>query len=137
MDGADLIRVMDDDLGVLQFMEITKDDITATGKLRPIGARHFAMQATIVQNISNFYQSAVGQDPAVRAHISGKAVAKLFEEYLGVERFGLFQENVRVDEESETAALVQESQMQLQEREKTPLEPELPPEVEAMMRGQG
>ena len=137
MDGADLIRVMDDDLGVLQFMEITKDDITATGKLRPIGARHFAMQATIVQNISNFYQSAVGQDPAVRAHISGKAVAKLFEEYLGVERFGLFQENVRVDEESETAALVQESQMQLQEREQTPLEPELPPEVEAMMRGQG
>jgi hypothetical protein len=136
MDGADLIRVMDDDLGVLQFMEITKDDITASGKLRPIGARHFAMQATVIQNLSNFYQSAVGQDPAVRAHISGKAVAKLFEEYLGLERFAMFQENIRVDEEAETASLTQEAQMQLQEREMTPTEPQLPPEVEQMMRGQ-
>jgi hypothetical protein len=94
------------------------------------------MQATVIQNLSNFYQSAVGQDPAVRAHISGKAVAKLFEEYLGLERFAMFQENIRVDEEAETASLTQEAQMQLQEREMTPTEPQLPPEVEQMMRGQ-
>jgi hypothetical protein len=122
MSGADLIRVMDDDVGVIQFMQITKDDITASGKLRPIGARHFAAQATIVQNISNFYQSGVGQDPSVRAHISGKAVAKLFEEYLGLSRFDLFQENIRIFEEVETQGLVQEAQMQLQERAATPIE---------------
>jgi hypothetical protein len=122
MSGADLIRVMDDDVGVIQFMQITKDDITASGKLRPIGARHFAAQATIVQNISNFYQSGVGQDPSLRAHISGKAVAKLFEEYLGLSRFDLFQENIRIFEEVETQGLVQEAQMQLQERAATPIE---------------
>ena len=42
MSGSDVIRVMDDDLGVADFLEITKADITAAGKLRPIGARHFA-----------------------------------------------------------------------------------------------
>lgn len=134
MDGADLIRVLDDDLGVVQFMEITKDDITASGALRPIGARHFAANATAIQNISAFYQSAVGQDPTVRAHISGKQIAKMFEESLGLERFALFQENVRVEEEVETASLAQEAQIQLQEREMTPTEPSLPPEVEAAMK---
>jgi hypothetical protein len=133
MDGADLIRVIDDDVGVIQFMEITKDDITASGKLRPIGARHFAAQATIIQNISNFYQSAVGQDPSVRAHISGKSIAKLFEEYLGLERFKLFQENVRVYEDAETQSLVQEASMQLEEQSLTDTSPPLPPE---MMQGQ-
>jgi len=136
MDGADLIRVIDNDLGVVQFMEITKNDITASGQLRPIGARHFSAQATVVQNISNFYQSAVGQDPSVRAHISGKAIAQLFEEFLGLERFQLFQENIRIQEDAESQSLIQEAQMQLQERELTPTEPQLPPEVEAAMRGQ-
>ena len=136
MDAVDVIRVIDDDLGVIQFMDITKDDITASGQLRPIGARHFAAQATVVQNITNFYSSAVGQDPAVKAHISGKEVAKLFEEFLGLERFKLFQDNVRVGEEAETMALVQEAQMQSQERGMTPTETPLPPEL-AMAAEQG
>jgi hypothetical protein len=115
MDGADLVRVLDDDLGVLKFMEITKDDITASGKIRPMGARHFAAQATTIQNLTAFYQSAIGQDPSVRTHISGKAVAKLLEEYLGLDKFALFQDNVRVFEDAETMSLAQQSQKQLQE----------------------
>ena len=122
MDGTDLVRIIDDDVGVMEFMEVTKDDITATGKLRPIGARHFAAQATVIQNLSNFYQSAVGQDPAVRAHISGKAVAKLVEEFLGLEKFMLYQENVRIFEEVETQSLAQEAVAQMQETAATPTE---------------
>ena len=63
-------------------------------------------------------------------------MAKLFEEFLGLERFQLFQDNVRVGEEAETMSLVQEAQMQAQEREMTPTETPLPPEV-AMAAGQG
>lgn len=122
MDGTDLVRIIDDDVGVIEFMEVTKDDITAAGKLRPIGARHFAAQATVIQNLSNFYQSAVGQDPAVRAHISGKAVAKLVEEFLGLEKFMLYQENVRIFEEVETQSLAQEAVAQMQETAATPTE---------------
>jgi hypothetical protein len=48
----------------------------------------------------------------------------------------LFQENVRIQEDAESQSLIQEVQMQLQEREMTPTEPQLPPEVEAAMKGQ-
>src|SRR5690606_33733712 len=41
LDHQDIVRVMDDDLGVQTFLQVTKEDITASGKLRPIGARHF------------------------------------------------------------------------------------------------
>lgn len=126
MDGADLVRVMDDDLGVIQFMEITKDDITAAGKLRPIGARHFANQAMVIQNITSFYNSALGQDNAIRVHMSGKKIAKLMEEYLGLDRFELYEENVRVQEEAETQALVVEAQAQVQELAATPTETAMP-----------
>jgi hypothetical protein len=135
MDGVDLIRTIDDDLGVVGFMEITKEDITASGQFVPVGARHFAAQATLVQNITNFYASPVGQDPAVKAHLSGKRIAKLFEEFLGIDEFELVRDNIRISEETETASMAQEAHMQLQEREMTPTEPELPPEVEAAMKG--
>jgi len=135
MDGADLVRVLDDDLGVLKFMEITKDDITASGKIRPMGARHFAAQATTIQNLTAFYQSAIGQDPSVRTHISGKAVAKLLEEYLGLDKFALFQDNVRVFEDAETMSLAQQSQKQLQEEYM--VDPNLTADEEAAVLAQG
>ena len=135
MDGADLVRVLDDDLGVLKFIEITKDDITASGKIRPMGARHFAAQATTIQNLTAFYQSAIGQDPSVRTHISGKAVAKLLEEYLGLDKFALFQDNVRVFEDAETMSLAQQSQKQLQEEYM--VDPNLTADEEAAVLAQG
>lgn len=113
MDGMDIIRVMDDDLGVQKFLEVTRDDITAKGKLRPVGARHFAMKAQLVQNLTNFANSAIGQDPTVNVHLSGKKLAKLFEEVMGLERFGLFQDNIRIIEQMETQRLTQTAQESL------------------------
>jgi hypothetical protein len=51
LDGNDLVRTMDDDLGTEAFLSVTKEDITAAGKLRPIGARHFAAQAQLMQSL--------------------------------------------------------------------------------------
>jgi hypothetical protein len=129
MDGAELVRIMDDDLGVVDFMEITKEDITAEGKLRAIGARHFASQATAIQNLTNFYNSAVGQDQSVRAHLSAKNIAKLFEEFLGLERFQLFGENIRIHEDAETQAVAQEAQRALQEADMTETDTPLPADI--------
>lgn len=102
LDAADQIRVMDDDLGVANFMTITKEDITAAGKVRPIGARHFAAQATLVQNLMGLMSSPLGQDPGVRAHFSGKKIAKMLEEVLGLEKFTIYQENAQVMEAVDT-----------------------------------
>lgn len=124
MDGSDIIRVMDDDLGAVEFMTITKSDITATGKLRPIGARHFAAQATLLQNLSGFFASPVSQMPGVLAHISGKAIAKMVEELLGLEKFALFGDNVALTEAAETERLKMTIGQSLEVEQATPIEPE-------------
>jgi hypothetical protein len=102
-DTADVIRVMDDDLGVERFVKITKDDITASGKLRPIGARHFAAQAQLLQGVSGIFNSSMAQ--VVSPHLSGKNLAKLLEEVLGLSRYSLFSPNAAVFEQQETMRL--------------------------------
>jgi hypothetical protein len=109
MDGTDVVRVMDDDVGVVDFLSVTKADIASAGKIRAIGARHFAAQAVLVQNLVQLMGSPLGQDPGVKVHFSGKAMAKLIEEMLGLERFSVYQENVRIAEQHEQAQLADQA----------------------------
>jgi hypothetical protein len=115
MGPSDLIRVIDDQYGIADFMKITKDDITAAGKIRPIGARHFARNANIVQNITQLMQT-IGQDPSINVHISGKKIASLFEQLLGLEKYDLVQDNIRLLEQMQTQKLAQSAQQLLQEQ---------------------
>lgn len=124
LDGTDLLRVMDDDFGVVQFLSVTKQDITASGKLRPVGARHFAAQATLVQNMIGLVNSPLWMDPGVRNHFSGKAIAKMVEELLGLERFKLYQDNVQLFESAETANMTSQVQEDMMVADATP--PEAP-----------
>lgn len=128
MDGSDLIRVMDNDLGVVDFLSITKEDITASGKLRPVGARHFAAQATMIQNMLGLVSSPLWSDPGVRTHFSGKAIGKMVEELLGLEKFSLYSENAAVFESFETQQLASQAQEELAVTDMTPPEPEPGPE---------
>jgi len=111
LDTEDVIRVMDDDIGVERFVKITKDDITASGKLRPIGARHFAAQAQLLQGISGIFNSPMAQ--VVSPHLSGKSLAKLLEEVLGLSRYSLFSPNAAVFEQQETMRLSKQAQEDL------------------------
>ncbi len=106
---SDIIRVVDNDVNAVTFQTITREDITARGKIRPVGARHFAHNANIVQNLSQF-QQMFGSDPSVMSHISGKAEAKLIEELLGLSKYKIYGENIRVAESYETQQLVQSAQ---------------------------
>lgn len=112
---SDLIRVVDDDTGAVEFEKITKADIVAKGKIRPIGARHFARNANMIQNLTNLSNTPMGQDPAVNAHISGKKMATLMEQLLGLERFGLVQDNIRIVEQLETQRLANAGQQLVME----------------------
>ena len=103
LDTEDVVRVMDDDLGVERFVKITKEDITASGKLRPIGARHFAAQAQLLQGISGIFNSNMAQ--VVSPHLSGKNLAKLLEEVLGLSRYSLFSPNAAIFDQQETMRL--------------------------------
>lgn len=116
MGPSDLIKVMDDQYGVVDFMKVTKEDLVARGKIRPVGARRFARNANILQNLTQFATSPMGQDGAINAHISGKKLAKLVEELLDLERFDLVQDNVRIAELMETEKLKQGAQQIIAEQ---------------------
>lgn len=120
----ELIKSMPTDIDVAIFQTITAEDISASGKLRPVGAAHFAKRAQLVQNFASLMGSAIGADPAVNVHLSGKAIAKASEEIMGLERFDLYRENARVYEQMETQRLIQTGQQQLELEAQTPgLEP--------------
>lgn len=115
MGVSDVVRVVDDQYGAVNFLKVTKEDITARGKIRPIGARHFARNANMIQNVTQMMQT-VGQDPSIAAHISGKKMAQLMEELLGLGRYDLVQDNVRVMETYETQQLMQTAATKIQEQ---------------------
>jgi len=119
LDGMDVIRVIDDDLGVTDFMEITKESITASGVLRPIGARHFAAQAQLVQNLNGIANSPVWQQ--IAPHTSSLQLANLVEDVLGLQRYQLFKPNVAIFEQQETARLSNQAGEDLQVEQATPL----------------
>ena len=104
---ADVVRVVDNQFGAVSFQKITKADITARGKIRPVGARHFQRNANMIQNLTQLASSAIGQDPAINVHISGKKMAKLIEQLLGLESFMLVQDNIRIAEGQESQQLMQ------------------------------
>lgn len=111
LSGTDLITTTDTDLGAQIFTQITKDDIVASGKLRPVGSRHFAATQQLLQSVMQALNSRVGSDPSVMTHVSGKALAHLlFEEIPGLRKFDIIKDNVRVIEAAETARLQQQVQ---------------------------
>lgn len=111
MDATDTVRIVDE-LGAVEFAKVSKEHIVGAGKIRPRGARHFAARAQLVQELTQMMQS-IGQDPAVAVHISGKKLAKLLEDKLGLKRYELVQDNIRVIEQMETQQAMEAGQEML------------------------
>ncbi len=120
LDTEDLVRVMDSDLGVTEFLSITKADITAKGKLRPMGSRHFAARAQLMQNLIGVFNSPVGQ--IIAPHISAKGLSKLIDEQMGFEKYQFIRDNVAIAEQKETQSLINQSQATLNTEQAVPVE---------------
>lgn len=119
MNGSDVIRVMDTDIGALIFQTITKDDITANGVLRPVGARHFAQQAQDVQNLQGMMNSPLWA--VVAPHVSGKAVYKMIEDISNMGGYKLFKDNIAIYEQAETQEAATRAQEQVQVNTSAPV----------------
>ena len=113
LDGSDLIRVFSNEDKITTFLSITKEDLSADGNLVPVGARHFAEQAQIVQNLNGFFSSAIAQDDAVKVHWSGLRLATTMEELLNLERYNIVSDNIRIFEAADTQRLAQSAQEQV------------------------
>lgn len=123
IDIVEIAKVMDNDLGVTDFLSITKDDITAKGKLRPIGARHYAARAQLVQNLLGIFNSPIGQQ--ISPHISSKRLAQMVEEYMGFEQYDFIQENAAVFEQADTQRLINQVQQTIDVEQQTPVEEDM------------
>lgn len=116
LNTTDVIKIVDDDTGVQEFLTITKDDITANGKLVPIGARHFAQQAQLAQELMQL-QQVMSMDPEMLNHFPSTRLAEMWEDVLGFEKFNLYEPNGRIFERMETQQLQSMAAQQLQEEE--------------------
>jgi hypothetical protein len=108
MTEAEVVRVMDDDLGVEAFIQISPEDIKARGKLRPIGSKHFSARAQLMQNLQGIFNSRIGE--MIAQHVSSKALSSLVEELFGFEKYRLFSDNAAIFEQAETQNLINQAQ---------------------------
>jgi hypothetical protein len=118
---AESVQTIDNDIGALKFLEVTKDDLQAKGKLVPMGARHFAAQAQLIQNVTMLSQTPIFQSPAVSVHFSGLKLAKLIEDNLGLSQYRIVEPNIGVIEMAETQKLTLAAQEQVQVESATPV----------------
>lgn len=107
-DEVDVIRIIDNDLGAQQFKSITKEDLTANGILRPIGARHFAQKAQELQNLVGVFNSPIGQ--MIAPHTSAIGLTQFINDVIDLRGYNLFQPNIAVAEQQETQAIANQAQ---------------------------
>lgn len=122
MSASDVVRTLDSEIEAVIFSTVTKEDITADGLLRPVGASQFARKANILQNLVNLANTPLMADPAVNVHISGKKMAKLVEELADLDKFKLYSDNIRVIEQAETQRMIDAAQQRIQQAAGTPAE---------------
>ena len=127
MTGSDVIVATDNDVGAKEFLTITKDDISANGIIRPIGARHFAQQATELQNLIGIANSPLWA--MVAPHTSGKNLTKFIEDLTAIDAYHIFRPNVAIEEAQETQGLMNQVSEDLEVQATGPTESQtLPPE---------
>lgn len=119
MDGQEVLKVLDTDIGVELFSTITKEDITATGTIRPVGARHYAKQAQDLQNLLGMLNGPLGE--VVKPHLSGKAAYKMIEDISGLQAYGLFSDFIAVAEQKELATQTNIAQEQFTHQNSAPI----------------
>jgi hypothetical protein len=112
LDSSDIVRISDNDLGVEEFLTVTKDDITANGKIRPIGARHFAKQAQDLQNLIGVFNSPIAQ--IIAPDVSKKELTRFINDTINLNGYEIFQPNVAIFEQQETQRLANQAQEDLE-----------------------
>lgn len=113
LNTTDTVRIIDDDYGVAEFLKVTAEDLQASGKLIPIGARHFAQQAALAQNLQIFSQVLAG-DQMLQQHFPSERLAKVWEDALGLNKLDVFQRFGRIQEQLEMQNLMATAQNMFQ-----------------------
>jgi hypothetical protein len=100
-----LVRYFDDELKANLFMNLTPDDLTGLGRIRPYAARHFAEQAELIQNLTSLMASPLGQ--LVQPHVSSINLAKMLECIFDVYEWKIFTPFVALAEQADAQRIAQ------------------------------
>ncbi len=111
LSGTTSIKVFDDELKAATFRNLSVEDITGIGRIKPVAARHFAEQAELIQNLTSMAQSPLY--PSVQPHISTVRLAKLFDKSFNTEQEEIFIPFVALSEQAEAQQLSQALQEQM------------------------
>lgn len=111
------IRVFDDEFKSAAFTELTVEDITGIGRIKPIAARHFAEQAELVQNLTTLSGSPLFQ--LVMPHFSTIQLAKLFEDVFNLHDYELVTPYVALSEQAEAQRQAQTLEEQVMMEQQT------------------
>lgn len=111
---SDVVSVIDNDLGIEEFIRITREDLVSNGKVIPVGAREYARKARITQQLTAFYQAGMA-DPEVAQHFPAKKLAQMWAELLDFE--DLYEPYGRIPERLEAASMQSAAQGMLAERQ--------------------
>lgn len=102
---ASSIPAFDNELKFVTFMDLDPQDLTGNGRIRPVAARHFAEKAEVIQNLTQFFSSPLGQDPSVLAHFSSIALAEMIEEMMRIQDYKIVKPFVRLSEQADAQRL--------------------------------
>jgi hypothetical protein len=111
MTDATVIKIFDDDLKIVTFQELTVDDITGIGRIKPIAARHFAEQAELIQNLTNLTGS--GLWPTVQQHFSGIKMGAIISNIFNLDDYEVYMPYVALSEQADAQKRVQALQEQV------------------------
>jgi len=100
LDGNDIVRSVDSETGLQEFLTLTKEDITAAGVVRPVGARHFAKQAQDLQNLLSVMNSPMGQ--MIQPHTNTANLAKFVDDITGLTGYDIFKPKAGLNEAQES-----------------------------------
>lgn len=117
MSAATTIRVFNDDYKFATFQTLSPQDITGVGRIRPIGARHFAEQAELIQNLTNLTGS--GLWATVQPHFSGIKLAQIVEEIFDLKDYKVVTPYIALAEQADAQRQIQVMQEQLQQETMT------------------
>jgi len=115
LNAGDVVKVVDPK-GMEDFLNITKSDLIATGKLVPIGARHFARQNQLASNLMMLQQAFVS-DPLMKEHFPSIKMAEMYSQLFELSKHDIVQHFSRVGEKAEAAKMMNAAETQVEDED--------------------
>ena len=103
LDGTDLVKTYNQELGSTDFLDITQQDLNGNGTMVAQGASQFAEKANTLQNLNAIFQTPVGG--LINPSLSRKKLTRTVEQLADLTKYDLFTFGIGLQEDAELQRL--------------------------------